>query len=127
MTEHNGLPVKGYQPQSDEKVALVNRFKEMEERLLRELDALNKANNDVINDYVAMHPLFTEQGHPDRDGWKTLRPVVDPGLLVQARDTLVTGFMLLNRSVFQPGRVKLPEDEPHLAEEVRAALNDITG
>ncbi len=27
MTEHKGLPVKGYTDQTDEKVALVNEFK----------------------------------------------------------------------------------------------------
>jgi len=115
MTEHNGLPVKGYQPQSDEKVALVNRFKEMEERLLRELDSLG-------------NPKTTSVMAPTKDGdVVTWRPVgdVDQRWLAIARTHFQEGFMALNRSVFQPGRVKLPEDEPHLAEEVRAALNDI--
>ena len=32
MTDHKGLPVAGYQPQSDDKVQIVNRNKEVEER-----------------------------------------------------------------------------------------------
>lgn len=40
MTDHKGLPVAGYQPQSDDKVQIVNRNKEFEERLLRICDEL---------------------------------------------------------------------------------------
>ena len=32
MTQHAGLPVAGYVPQTDEKVQTVNRAKEIEER-----------------------------------------------------------------------------------------------
>lgn len=88
MAEHQGLPVKGYAPQTDEKVALVNRFKEIEERLLREIDALVK-------------PKAT----PEEVGAYDLR------WLAIARTHFQEGFMALNRSVFQPQRIKLPEDE----------------
>lgn len=80
MTVHAGLPVSGYKPQSAEKVALVNRFKEAEERLLR-----------MIED--ARCP----DGMAPR--WKAL-----------AVTHFEQGFMALNRAVFQPGRVALPED-----------------
>ena len=92
MTEHTGLPVAGYQPQSDEKVALVNSNKEMEERLLRTIDALSLGL-----------PTSTQPGtvnHAFADGrW-----------LAIARTHFEQGFMALNRAIFQPKRIELPED-----------------
>lgn len=91
MTDHNGLPVHGYQPQSDVKVALVNEFKQDEERLLRKLDRALRANNAELP-------------------WQ---PFVDPRWVAIARSHFEQGFMALNRSVFQPQRVRLPgEDTP---------------
>jgi hypothetical protein len=40
MSEHQGLPVSGYRPQSTAAVDLVNANKELEERCLRVLDTL---------------------------------------------------------------------------------------
>ena len=40
MTEHKGLPVEGYQPQSDAKVSAVNVNKRLEEEILRRIDTL---------------------------------------------------------------------------------------
>lgn len=92
MTEHPGLPVKGYVPQSDDKVALVNRFKEMEERLLREIENI-EIPSYVREDGVQM------VSHPDVR-W-----------LAIARTGFEQAFMALNRSIFQPQRIRLPEDE----------------
>ena len=39
-TEHEGLPVKGYQTQSQKNVDLVNEHKIMEEHLLRRIEDL---------------------------------------------------------------------------------------
>lgn len=78
-------PVAGYQPQSDAKVALVNSFKEDEERLLRKIES-----------------LFTTLDSP----------MADQRMLHLARTHTQIAFMLLNRAVFQPQRIKLPEDEP---------------
>jgi hypothetical protein len=83
MTDHKGLPVHGYQPQNDAKVALVNEFKQDEERLLRKLESL----------------AATELGFHD------------PRWAAIARTHFQEGFMALNRSVFQPQRISLPEDE----------------
>lgn len=80
MTSHSGLPVKGYNPQSDDRVALVNANKEAEERVLRILDSL--AKNEVV----------------------------DKRWLAIGRTAIENGFMAVNRSVFQPGRASLPED-----------------
>ena len=80
MTEHQGLPVSGYRPQSADKVALVNRSKEAEERTLRILDDLRTS------------------------------PDIDLRWLAIARTNLELGWMAANRAVFQPGRVTLPED-----------------
>ena len=89
--EHKGLPVHGYQPQSDAKVALVNEFKQDEERLLRKLDAAMRAKKPA---------KFGPLDEAAYDGlW-----------LAVARTHFQEGFMALNRAVFQPQRVKLPED-----------------
>lgn len=80
-TKHEGLPVAGYQPQSSFKVRAVNRNKEAEERVLRIFDELKM--------------------------W----PDVDGRWLAVARTHLEQAFMAANRAVFQPIRIKLPEDE----------------
>lgn len=78
---HTGLPVGGYRPQSDEAVHLVNLNKEMEEYTLRALDIL-------------------------RDN-----PGVDQRWLQAGRTQIELGWMAINRSIFKPGRVRLPEDD----------------
>jgi hypothetical protein len=83
-TPHNGLPVSGYQPQSEKNVELVNHFKELEERLLREID--------VMRDTMRAHRF-------------------DQRWLSIAQTHFQQGFMALNRSVFQPSRIRLPGDE----------------
>lgn len=80
---HKGLPVPGYRPQSDEAVARVRAFKEAEERILRDLDALASAPPGVV----------------------------DVRWFAIGRTQIEQGFMAVNRSIFQPGRVRLPEDE----------------
>jgi hypothetical protein len=78
--KQSGLPVHGYQPQDPLRIALVNQNKETEERLLRQMEAIS--------------------GNPDFDQrWLSI-----------ARTELEMGFMALNRAIFRPGRVKLPED-----------------
>jgi hypothetical protein len=84
MTEHEGLPVKGYVPQSDENVALVNENKVLEERVLRQIDR-HVRNQDSRN--------------------------IDQRMVALARTKAQEAFMWLNRSVFQPKRIDLPEEE----------------
>ncbi|QRE77337.1 DUF7681 family protein [Methylobacterium aquaticum] len=81
--QHHGLPVAGYQPQTDDKVALVNENKALEERVLRQFDKL-----------AQMEP-----------------GAVDGRWFAIGRTAIEQGFMALNRSVFQPSRVALPEDD----------------
>lgn len=76
-----GLPVHGYKAQDQTAVAMVNINKQAEEGLLRMMD-----------EYA---------GHPE----------VDKRWLAIARTNIEQGFMALNRSIFKPGRVALPEDE----------------
>lgn len=78
--QHDGLPVAGYRPQPTEAVDLVNRNKEIEERLLRVLDDLKAGG------------------------------FCDARWLAAGRTDIEKGFMAVNRSVFRPGRVALPED-----------------
>lgn len=80
MTEHSGLPVKGYGPQSDMKVQAVNHNKELEEVILRVCDSLSKTVN------------------------------VDYRWLAIGRTHIEQGFMAINRSIFKPSRVVLPSD-----------------
>lgn len=83
MTEHKGLPVAGYKPQSAENVALVNQNKVMEERVLRQID-----------EHVR-----------DRDSRE-----IDQRMVALARTKVQEAFMWLNRAVFQPGRIELSDD-----------------
>lgn len=103
MNEHKPLPVSGYTPQSDEKVALVNEFKQDEERLLRKIDAakeaVSKARADAIGSLT--NPFWI----------MTFDPPFDPKWLAKAQEHFEMGFMALNRAVFKPKRIGLPEDE----------------
>jgi len=81
MTEHSGLPVSGYKPQSDDKVALVNVNKALEERVLRQLDSMK---GNIAYDQRMVSIAYTG---------------------------IQEAFMWANRAVFQPGRVALPEDD----------------
>lgn len=88
MTDHSGLPVAGYTTQSDARVAIVNQNKEIEERCLRQIDRM--------------------AGH----GGSTLdSSEFDQRMVALARTKLQEGFMWLNRAVFQPQRLTLPEDQ----------------
>jgi hypothetical protein len=80
MTTHQGLPVAGYREQSAENVALVNQNKEIEERVLRQIERMQ-----------------------DGDG-------IDQRMVAIGRTKIQEAFMWLNRAVFQPGRASLPED-----------------
>ena len=81
---HNhGLPVKGYKPQSDEAVRLVNANKIAEEIFLRRMDEMKGADE------------------------------IDQRWLAIARTNIEQGFMALNRAVFRPERVELDEDNPN--------------
>lgn len=79
--QHQGLPVGGCKAQSDEAVALVNLSKQLEEHILRYLDALR-----------------------DTGG-------IDQRWLQTGRTDIEKGFMSVNRAVLQPGRVRLPSDD----------------
>lgn len=82
MTEHNGLPVSGYRPQQEENVKLVNENKALEERVLRQLDRMKDMGTSIDQRHLAI-----------------------------GRTAIESAFMSINRAVFQPGRVALPEDK----------------
>ncbi len=81
MTQHQGLPVAGYQPQTDAKVAAVNVNKELEERVLRQIESL--------------------AADPQHDG----------RMLALGKTQIQQAFMWINRAVFQPARIALPGDK----------------
>lgn len=80
---HAGLPVAGYQPQSNAAVLLVNQNKHREEKILRLIDG-----------------LMNEQT-PDGETILT-----DKRWLAIARTDIETGFMALNRAIFRPARIE---------------------
>lgn len=86
MKDHQGLPVSGYRPQSDQAVKFVNSNKRVEEKILRLLDDMKQMGDAVDQRWVAIGRTHIEEG-----------------------------FMAINRAVFMPARVSLPEDEPPAA------------
>jgi hypothetical protein len=78
--KHNPLPVSGYKAQSTLSVSTVNANKEMEEETLRRLDALKTD------------------------------PEVDQRWLAIGRTQMEQAWMAVNRAIFKPNRVKLPND-----------------
>lgn len=83
MSDTQGLPVKGYRPtQSSANIDLVNENKVLEEMALRQIDRL-----------------------------KGMGSALDQRSVAEAMTCIQTGFMWLNRAVFQPGRVELPSDK----------------
>lgn len=77
---HKPLPVAGYTEQNSSSVDQVNANKLLEERVLRRLDELGK-RDDVDLRWLSIGRTHIEQA-----------------------------FMAINRAVFQPQRIKLPED-----------------
>lgn len=90
--KHEGLPVAGYKAQDNVAVDLVNQNKRLEENVLRVLDE-----------------LATMKG-PAASNAKPSEITVDPRWLAIGRTAIEQGFMAVNRSIFKPGRVKLPGD-----------------
>ena len=84
MTDHKPLPVAGYTTQSDDKIARANALKFAEERYLRILDEMSK-------DAPAL---------------------IDPRCVARARTLMQEANMWGVRAIFQPTRIKLPEDAP---------------
>lgn len=74
-------PIKGYTPINLDKQRQINLNKEMEERLLRVLDALGS------------------------------NPHINLRWISVARTHFEEGFMAMNRAIFNPTRIKLPEDD----------------
>lgn len=95
--DNQPLPVAGYRPQSDDKVDVVNKHKILEERTLRRIDQL-RHENAVARSAEAPEPY-------------------DSRMLALAFTGIQDAFMWLNRAVFQPDRVALPEDEDDAAHE----------
>lgn len=83
IREHAGLPVKGYKPQTVEKVAAVNKNKVMEEESLRLLDLM------------------------------ATDPEVDKRWLAIGRTHLEQAWMAINRSIFKPDRLELVPPAQH--------------
>ncbi|MHB0785552.1 Acb2/Tad1 domain-containing protein [Bradyrhizobium sp. 5.13L] len=74
---NQGLPVAGYQPQSDANVSAVNVNKRLEEEILRRIDTLEQT------------------------------PGIDRRWLNIGKTHLEQAFMALNRAIFQPSRINL--------------------
>jgi hypothetical protein len=86
------MPVAGYTPQSDENVTLANELKHAEERYMRVLDKMNQINMDRDAAGLGRSQQF------------------DPRFMALARTHMQTANMFAVRAIFQPQRIKLPED-----------------
>ena len=75
MTDHQPLPVAGYTTQSDDKVLTVNENKQLEETILKRLDALQE-NPDFDKRWLAIGKTHIEEA-----------------------------FMAINRAIFKPQRL----------------------
>jgi hypothetical protein len=96
VTEHTPLPVAGYTPQSDDKVALANELKQAEERYLRVIDRVwALANYKTIEQGAERYPA----------------PIYNLGMLHKAREFMQNANMWAVRAIFQPTRIELPEDK----------------
>lgn len=78
---HEGLPVPGYRPQPAANIDLVTYNKRMEEACLRRLDELAGMAG------------------------------IDKRWLAVGRTELENAWMAINRAVFMPSRVALPDDD----------------
>lgn len=74
--------IKGFTDQSEKNKEIINGNKVLEERMYRRIDNLAASG------------------------------VHDADLLASAHHYFVLAYMLLNRAVFQPQRIELPEDKP---------------
>jgi hypothetical protein len=92
MTSHQPMPVAGYTPQSEDNVALANELKHAEERYLRVIDKMNEIN------------MKRDAAGISRSGQ------FDPRFMALARTAMQEANMWAVRAIFQPTRVKLPED-----------------
>jgi hypothetical protein len=75
-----GLPVPGYRPQATRAIEIVTGNKNIEEAVLRVLDKL-------------------ALDHETDKRWLSI-----------GRTQIEQGFMAINRAIFKPERLKLPED-----------------
>ncbi|WP_445505021.1 Acb2/Tad1 domain-containing protein [Microvirga sp. G4-2] len=89
MTDHKPMPVSGYKPQKQAAIDLANEGKALEERVLRYLDRLQR-----------IPPAATSEAVD-----------IDQRMVALGRTNIQQGFMWAIRSIFQPGRVSLPEDK----------------
>jgi hypothetical protein len=92
MTDHQPMPVKGYTSQNDGNVLLANEGKELEERVLRYLEKVDR-------NVVVMSMTNEEQGDRRR-------------CIALAKTNTQDAFMWAIRGIFNPQRIKLPEDTP---------------
>jgi len=98
MTTHAGLPVAGYQPQTDDKVQTVNRAKELEERVLRHLDAL-AADTDRSRSWIAARAI---ENYVALNAWQIAR--IKDGIAEADRGEFATDEEV--RAVFDKYRTK---------------------
>lgn len=91
--EHKPLPVAGYTGQSSDKVALANEGKELEERVLRWIEKVKSQLPPNVGEWVPIG--------------ETSEPLAN---LTLGKRSIQQGFMWSIRAIFQPQRIKLPED-----------------
>jgi hypothetical protein len=91
--EHKPIPVAGYKPQNQDKIDLANEGKQLEERVLRYIEKVE----------------YRLKGHMDGPGQESIRDG-DARFAAIGRTQIQLGFMMVIRAIFNPERIKLPED-----------------
>jgi hypothetical protein len=89
MTTHAPMPVAGYTAQSQANIDLANEGKQLEERMLRYIERVEK--------YAETDPDTVKIGERKR-------------LAAVGRTQMQLGWMMVIRAIFNPQRIKLPED-----------------
>lgn len=115
-----GERVAGYRPVDDGKAARVNAFKQAEEKVLRMIDALHTEFQNEVGDIAADEAAFKDSGYkrmaPEEQKAKhdelALRYATAQNALrwlALGKTDLEKAFMAVNRSIFRPARIELPE------------------
>jgi len=109
MTENKGLPVQGYKAtQPQWKIDLVNEGKQLEERVLRWIE---KVESHGVTFVSVQDPNPNSPAKGGLIAKAAPSGEIDMRFSAIGKTDIQKGFMAVARSIFQPERIKLPEDQ----------------
>lgn len=121
-TAPGSAAVPGYQPVTDGKLQRVNVTKILEERVLRVIDTLLTEFQNEVGDIAKEQAEFQDMGYKRMSVFSQKEKIAElAGRMAEVQGALrwlalgktdvEKGFMAINRSIFRPARVGLPEDK----------------